>query len=108
MSDPVLPGDLQRYAQECLDAWRRGDPVPVDLLADPDARDHLYALPDSYRNDDWTYSDIEGASGSTYLTFRNTEGERIVFRFLNPGIDNPRTGTDPLAQPRIRDVIWNP
>jgi hypothetical protein len=102
--DPLsFPTDMKAYAQECLDAWKAGNTARVGFLTTPDAKTHLSAIADSHRMDDWTYSDTQGAAGSSYLTWHNTNGDRIVFRFLNPGVD-PNEG----QQHRIRDVLWNP
>jgi hypothetical protein len=102
--DPLtFPDDMKAYAQECLDAWRAGNLARVGFLTQPDAKTHLLAVASSHKLDDWTYVDAQGAAGSSYLTWHNPNGDRIVFRFTNPGVD-PSEG----KQHRIRDVLWNP
>jgi hypothetical protein len=102
--DPLtFPTDMKAYAQECLDAWKAGNSARVGYLTTPDAKTHLSAIADSHRADDWTFSDSQGAAGSSYLTWHNGSGDRIVFRFTNPGVDPNET-----QQHRIRDVLWNP
>jgi hypothetical protein len=104
VSDPVtFPIDMQAYAQECMDAWQAGDTARVDFLTSPMAKEHLAAIPDEYRGDDWVYDEAQGGLGSVYLTWRNVSGDQMVYRFLNPGFD-----PDPGPAHQIRDVIWNP
>jgi hypothetical protein len=99
----TFPTDMQAYAQECLDAWKSGNTVRVGFLTTADAKTHLYAIAASHRQDDFTFVDAQGAAGSSYLTWHTPAGDRIVFRFYNPGVD-PNEG----KQHRIRDVLWNP
>jgi hypothetical protein len=99
----TFPPDMQAYAQECLDAWKAGNTARVSFLVTADAKTHLNAIAASHRQDDWTFVDSQGAMGSSYLTWHNAAGDRIVFRFANPGVD-PSEGT----HNRIRDVLWNP
>jgi hypothetical protein len=102
--DPLtFPNDMRAYAQECLDAWRAGNLTRVGYLTQPDAKTHLLAVAASHKLDDWTFVDAQGAAGSSYLTWHTPGGDRIVFRFTNPGVD-PSEG----KQHRIRDVLWNP
>jgi hypothetical protein len=102
--DPLtFPSGMQAYAQECLDAWKAGNLARVGFLTTADAKTHLLALNPSHKLDDWTYVDSQGAAGSSYLTWHNASGDRLVFKFLNPGVD-PNEGN----QHRIRDVLWNP
>lgn len=102
--DPLtFPTDMKAYAQECLDAWRAGNLARVGYLTQPDAKTHLLNIAASHKLDDWTFVDAQGAAGSSYLTWHNPNGDRIVFRFYNPGVD-PNEG----KQHRIRDVLWNP
>jgi hypothetical protein len=99
----TFPTDFQAYAQECLDAWKSGNTVRVGFLTTASAKTHLYAIDASHRQDDWTFVDAQGAAGSSYLTWHTPGGDRIVFRFTNPGVD-PNQG----PQHKIVDVLWNP
>jgi hypothetical protein len=99
----TFPTNMQSYAQECLDAWKAGNTARVSFLTTADAKTHLYNIADSYRSTTWTFVDSQGAAGSSYLTWRDGTGDRIVFRFHNPGVD-PNEG----PQHRIVDVLWNP
>jgi hypothetical protein len=99
----TFPTDMRAYAQECLDAWKADNTARVEYLTTPDAKTHLYAVSASHRADDWTFVDSQGAAGSSYLTWHNPAGDRLVFRFHNPGVV-PGEG----PQHRIVDVLWNP
>ena len=99
----TFPPDMQAYAQECLDGWKAGNTARVGFLTTADALAHLNAIATGHRSDDWTFQDAQGAAGSSYLTWRNGSGDRIVFRFHNPGVV-PGEG----PQHRIVDVLWNP
>jgi len=99
----TFPTDMQAYAQECLDAWKAGNTARVGFLTTADAKTHLGAIADSYRSATWTFVDSQGAAGSSYLTWQDGAGHRILFRFYNPGVDPNET-----PQHRIRDVLWNP
>jgi len=99
----TFPPDMQAYAQECLDGWKAGNTTRVGYLTTADALAHLNAIATGHRSDDWTFQDAQGAAGSSYLTWRNGSGDRIVFRFHNPGVV-PGEG----PQHRIVDVLWNP
>lgn len=99
----TFPTDMQAYAQECLDAWKAGNFARISLLTTTDARNHLNAINPAFRSTSWTFVDSQGAAGSSYLAWRDPAGDRIVFRFYNPGVD-PNEG----PQHRIVDVLWNP
>jgi hypothetical protein len=102
--DPItFPTDMQAYAQEALDAWRADNSNRISYLTTADAKTHLDAIAVSHRADTWTFQDSQGAAGSSYLTWRSTAGDRIVFRFHNPGVV-----PDEGPQHRIVDVLWNP
>jgi hypothetical protein len=72
----------------------------VALATTPEAKKQLDALA-SHRRDNWTYAGVREAAGASYLTWRNDEGDRLVFRY-----------DDPLSAPSrphwIAAVLWNP
>jgi len=99
----TFPTDPRAYAQECLDAWKAGNFARVSFLTTTDAKNHLNAINPAFRSTTWTFADSQGAAGSSYLAWRDPAGDRIIFRFNNPGVD-PNEG----PQHRIVDVLWNP
>jgi hypothetical protein len=99
----TFPTDMQAYAQECLDAWKAGNTARVSYLTTSDALTHLNAIPGAYRSTSWTFAGAQGAAGSSYLTWQDPAGDRLMFRFHNPGVV-PGEG----PQHRIVDVLWNP
>ena len=99
----TFPTDMQAYAQECLDAWLAGNVNRITFLTTADAKTHLSAVAISHKSETWTFQDAQGAAGSSYLTWHSSAGNRIVFRFHNPGVV-PGEG----PQHRIVDVLWNP
>jgi hypothetical protein len=99
----TFPADLRAYAQEALDAWLAHNTARINLLTTPDAAAHLSAIPAAHQADGWTFADSEGAAGSSYLSWRNPAGDRISFRFYNPGVVPSES-----PQHRIRDVLFLP
>ena len=99
----TFPGDAREYAQEALDAWIAHNTARVGLLLTPDAVTHLNAIAASHQADGWTFSDSQGAAGSSYLAWANPAGDRIAFRFYNPGVVPSES-----PQHRIHDVLFLP
>jgi hypothetical protein len=99
----TFPTDMQAYAQEALDAWLAHNPARISYLLTSDAVTHLNAIASSHQADGWTFSDSQGAAGSSYLSWRNPAGDRIAFRFFNAGVVPSES-----PQHRIHDVLWLP
>jgi hypothetical protein len=99
----TFPTDMQAYAQEALDAWLAHNTARISYLLTSDAVTHLEAIATSHQADGWTFSDNQGAAGSSYLSWRNPAGDRIAFRFYNPGVVPSES-----PQHRIHDVLWLP
>lgn len=99
----TFPGDMREYAQEALDAWLAHNTARIGLLLTPDALTHLNAIPASHQADGWTFGDSQGAAGSSYLSWANPAGDRIAFRFYNPGVVPSES-----PQHRIHDVLFMP
>ena len=99
----TFPSDMQAYAQEALDAWLAHNTARIGLLLTSDAVTHLNAIATSHQADGWTFSDSQGAAGSSYLSWKNPAGDRIAFRFYNPGVVPSES-----PQHRIHDVLWLP
>jgi hypothetical protein len=99
----TFPGDMREYAQEALDAWIAHNTTRIGLLLTPDAVTHLNAIPASHQADGWTFSDSQGAAGSSYLSWANPAGDHIAFRFYNPGVVPSES-----PQHRIHDVLFMP
>jgi hypothetical protein len=99
----TFPTDMQAYAQEALDAWLAHNTVRISYLLTSDAVTHLNAIATSHQADGWTFSDSQGAAGSSYLSWRNPAGDKIAFRFYNPGVVPSES-----PQHRIHDVLWLP
>jgi hypothetical protein len=99
----TFPADAQAYAQEALDAWLAHNTARVGLLLTPDAVTHLGGIAASHQADGWTFGDSQGAAGSSYLSWKNPAGDRIAFRFHNPGVVPSES-----PQHRIQDVLWMP
>lgn len=99
----TFPSDMKAYAQEALDAWLAHNTARVGLLLTSDAVTHLNAIATSHQADGWTFGASEGAAGSSYLSWANPAGDRISFRFYNPGVEPSES-----PQHRIHDVLWLP
>jgi len=99
----TFPTDMQAYAQEALDAWLAHNTARISYLLTSDAVTHMDAIAASHQADGWTFSDSQGAAGSAYLSWRNPAGDRIAFRFYNPGVMPSES-----PQHRIHDVLWLP
>jgi hypothetical protein len=99
----AFPADMRAYAQEALDAWLAHDTARIGLLLTADAVSHLNAIAASHQADGWTFSDGQGAAGSSYLSWTNPAGDHIAFRFFNPGVVPSES-----PQHRIHDVLWMP
>jgi hypothetical protein len=99
----TFPADMQAYAQEALDAWLAHDTARVGLLLTPDAVTSLNAIDAAHQADGWTFGDSQGAAGSSYLAWKNPAGDRIAFRFHNPGVVPSES-----PQHRIFEVLWMP
>jgi hypothetical protein len=99
----TFPADMRAYAQEALDAWLAHNTARIGLLLTPDAVSHLNAIAASHQADGWTFGDSQGAAGSSYLSWANPAGDRIAFKFYNPGVVPSES-----PQHRIHDVLFLP
>jgi hypothetical protein len=99
----TFPGDMQAYAQEALDAWLAHNTARLGYLLTSDAVTAFNAISTTHQADGWTFGDSQGAAGSSYLSWHNPAGDRIAFRFYNPGVVPSES-----PQHRIHDVLWLP
>jgi hypothetical protein len=94
---------MERYGDECLYRWSRGDIEDVEVAAatTPEAKKQLDALA-SHRKDLWTYVGVREAGGASYQTWRNDNDDRLVFRYnSSPSVRSP-------GPHWIVAVLWNP
>lgn len=99
----TFPADMQAYAQEAIDAWIAHNTACDGLLLTPAAVTSLNAIDPAHHADGWTFSDSQGAAGSSYLSWKNPAGDKIAFRFNNPGVVPNES-----PQHRIFEVLWMP
>jgi hypothetical protein len=99
----TFPADMQAYAQEALDAWLAHNTARMGFLLTPDAVTSFNAIAATHQADGWTFSDNQGAAGSSYLSWKNPAGDRIAFRFHNAGVVPSES-----PQHRIFEVLWMP
>jgi hypothetical protein len=88
-----FPSSPRAYAEAVLAAWsqrqvtRLGDlttsPVQSQILEFP-------GLPDQH----WTYQRCDGAAGSSYCSFGNTDGDMITLRLVNQQVGTAHAATE--------------
>jgi hypothetical protein len=99
----TFPSDNQAYAQEALDAWLSRNDVRLELLTLKHMTSGAVDGLGANRNSTWTFDHGEGAAGSAYLTWHDTAGHKLTFRFVN-GPAAPTLG--PASQHRITEIIY--
>lgn len=92
----AYPHGAKAYAQALLKAWNRKDQARLAQLATAAA---VQQIKDSVQtgglpNPNWQYVSCEGATGSTYCTFRNDNGDQTVIRLENSQLGHPTAVTE--------------
>jgi hypothetical protein len=76
---PTYPNDARTYAMAAITAWANGQTSRLASLTAPGAASQFASIqghPDTH----WQYYQCEGAAGSQYCTFRNSNGDQLQLR----------------------------
>ncbi|MCS4594654.1 hypothetical protein KTJ89_16810 [Brevibacterium sediminis] len=97
------PIEAGKYADELVIAWGQDNTDRVEAFANDEVAEKL----SDHGNDDgshWRNSGAEGAAGTTYITYRNTEtGEKMTLGVSNQAIgDQDEWGAAPHAVHQVK------
>ena len=97
------PIEAGKYADELVIAWGQDNTERVEAFASDEVAEKLA----DHGNEDgthWRNSGAEGAAGTTYITYRNTEtGEKMTLGVSNQAIgDQDEWGAAPHAVHRVK------
>ncbi|HZN76768.1 MAG TPA: hypothetical protein VFC00_34510 [Micromonosporaceae bacterium] len=94
-----FPSDPQAYAEAVLAAWDQGASTRLGDLTDADTNQKLMAI--GHPNMQWTLDQCDGAAGSSFCTFHNTNSDTILLRITNQLLGNAHAATDVTYTPFI-------
>ena len=96
------PIEAGKYADELVIAWGQDNTDRVEAFATDEVAEKLAEHGDE-NGSHWRNSGAEGAAGTTYITYRNTEtGEKMTLGVSNQAIgDQDEWGAAPHAVYRV-------
>lgn len=96
------PIEAGKYADELVIAWGQDNTDRVEAFATDEVAEKLADHGDEHGSH-WRNSGAEGAAGTTYITYRNTEtGEKMTLGVSNQAIgDQDEWGAAPHAVYRV-------
>ncbi|GIH03213.1 hypothetical protein Rhe02_12800 [Rhizocola hellebori] len=78
----TYPSEAKAYAEAVIAAWKAKNLARLADLASAQIQEQLMEIPGP-PNMDWTYLMCDGAMGSSYCQFTNTDGHKVTVRVLN-------------------------
>jgi hypothetical protein len=79
---PTYPATAKAYAEAVLAAWKDKQTATLGDLTTPMVQEQILEIPGPPPQD-WTHVRCDGAAGSSYCVFFNSDGDEITLRISN-------------------------